>query len=211
MQTSQQQTSSAEIAALRRAMRARRNALPLRYRALAAERIASVAVRHRLLRPGMRIGAYLPFGSELNVLPLMLRAVALGCEVFVPRITNERERRMEFASWTPSAVTRSNRFGIHEPRESHRCVAALRRLDVIFLPLVAFSADGWRLGSGAGFYDRRLAIRRTSSWRRPRLIGVAYDAQRVNGGSLRSWDVPLDAALTESGFYPSSRSQEESR
>jgi 5-formyltetrahydrofolate cyclo-ligase len=196
-------------------MRARRNALPLRQRAAAAASIASFAMRNRLLRPGLWIGAYLPFGSEVDALPLIRRACALNCRVFVPRITNERARRMEFAPWVSSSVTRRNRFGIDEPATAHRHVVPVRRLDIIFLPVVAFSEEGWRLGSGAGFYDRRLAIRRTSTWQRPRLIGIAYDAQRVDGGHLRprprSWDVPLDAVITESGFYRSSRSQEESR
>jgi 5-formyltetrahydrofolate cyclo-ligase len=212
MQTSSvSHTSPTQIAALRRAMRARRNALPLRDRAAAAANIASFAVRNRLLLSGMWIGAYLPFGSEVDVLPLMRRACAHSCRVFVPRITNERARRMEFVPWVAGLGLRRNRFGIDEPTKTPRYVAPLRRLDVIFLPLVAFSDAGWRLGSGAGFYDRRLAIRRMSAWRRPRLIGIAYDAQRVDAGHLRPWDVPLDAVITESGFYRSSRAHEESR
>jgi 5-formyltetrahydrofolate cyclo-ligase len=214
MQTGKR-SSSSEIAALRRAMRARRNALPMRQRVVAAKKITALAVRHRLLRSGMWIAAYLPFRSEMDALPLMRRACALDCRVFVPRVTNERARRMEFVPWSAESITRRNRFNIDEPAQAPRSVAPLRRFDVIFLPLVAFSADGWRLGSGAGFYDRRLAQLRTSHWRRPRLIGIAYDAQRVDSGHLRPhsrpWDVPLDAVLTESGYYLSSKSPEESR
>lgn len=82
----------------------------------------------------------------------------------------------------------------------------VRRLDVILLPLVAVDARGWRLGSGAGFYDRSLAhLRYGRRWRRPRLIGVAYEFQRVAQLEPQPWDVPLDAVVTERGFYPTAR------
>jgi hypothetical protein len=63
-------------------------------------------------------------------------------------------------------------------------------------------AHGTRLGTGAGFYDRCLHhLRAGRRWRRPRLIGVAYDFQRVAALAAGAWDVPLDALLTEKDFH----------
>ena len=79
---------------------------------------------------------------------------------------------------------------------------AVRNLDLVLLPLVAVDANGTRLGTGAGFYDRCLQhLRAGRRWRRPKLIGLGYEFQRVAGLAARTWDVPLDALLTEKDLY----------
>ena len=72
------------------------------------------------------------------------------------------------------------------------------------VPLVAVDPHGTRMGTGAGFYDRCLQHLRTGrSWRRPKLIGLGYEFQRVAALAARAWDVPLDALLTEKDLYAS--------
>jgi 5-formyltetrahydrofolate cyclo-ligase len=54
---------------------------------------------------------------------------------------------------------------------------------------------------GAGFYDRALRRRldRSATWRRPRLIGVAYACQQLPLIPASPWDVPLDLVVTDRG------------
>ena len=93
-------------------------------------------------------------------------------------------------------------YGIAEPDHAPHDRIDARNLDVIFMPLVAFDRHGFRLGSGAGFYDRSLRhLNRSRSWRRPKLIGVAYDHQLTTALIPSAWDVPMDAVLTESRIY----------
>ncbi len=70
------------------------------------------------------------------------------------------------------------------------------------MPLVGFDSCGHRLGMGAGFYDRALRPRldRTQSFRRPRLIGIAYSVQQVERLEPAPWDVALDLVVTERGI-----------
>jgi 5-formyltetrahydrofolate cyclo-ligase len=69
------------------------------------------------------------------------------------------------------------------------------------VPLLAFDDRGSRLGSGAGFYDRCLAhLHAERQWRRPKLIGVGYEFQRVAQLLPQRWDIPLDAVITEQCF-----------
>jgi 5-formyltetrahydrofolate cyclo-ligase len=73
---------------------------------------------------------------------------------------------------------------------------------VLFVPLVAFDAQGNRLGMGGGYYDSSLAyLRMRRTFRKPKLIGVAYDFQRVAALPCEPWDVPLDAVLTDRALY----------
>ena len=78
-----------------------------------------------------------------------------------------------------------------------------RRLDLVLVPLVAIDPRGTRLGTGAGFYDRCLQhLRAGRRWRRPKLIGLGYEFQRVAALAAAPWDVPLDALITEKDLYP---------
>lgn len=75
-------------------------------------------------------------------------------------------------------------------------------LDVIVMPLAAFDDHGNRIGMGGGYYDRTLAAAASApGWRRPTLIGLAFEAQRVAPIPAREWDVPLDWVATEAGVY----------
>lgn len=188
---------------LRRDMRARRRAVSDEQYATAGSSLARVALRHRLLKPGRRIALYLPYGREIDSRCIMRMALRLRCRVYVPVVTDLRAHRMEFVRLLPGGRLRRNRFGILEPPRYGCERIAVRELDLILLPVVAVDPHGWRLGSGAGFYDRRLHhLRRGRRWRRPRLIGLAYEFQRVARLEPASWDVPLDAILTDRAFYP---------
>ena len=149
----------------------------------------------------MRIGAYLTVGPELDTLPLLELAAKRGWEVFVPRIDSLRGARMSFVRF--AGELRVNRYGIPEPADSREADRiAPRWLDVVFVPLLGVGPNGERLGAGAGFYDRAFAHRLLRrAWRKPQLVGIAYDAQRLDSFASASWDVPLDALITESGFH----------
>lgn len=95
-----------------------------------------------------------------------------------------------------------NRYGILEPAPSGRNLVHVTQLDLIIAPLVAVDRRGWRLGSGAGYYDRCLHPRlRSPRWRHPLFVGLAYEFQRVERLEPAVWDVPLDALLTEQRLY----------
>jgi 5-formyltetrahydrofolate cyclo-ligase len=65
--------------------------------------------------------------------------------------------------------------------------------EVLFMPLVGFTARGERLGQGGGFYDRWLAAHPQSI-----AIGMAWDAQEVDELPLEGHDMPLSAIVTQS-------------
>jgi 5-formyltetrahydrofolate cyclo-ligase len=185
---------------LRREMRARRRALSPEQRAQAARRFALLVNRARLLRAGRQIAVYLAQGAEADLHWVIDAARRRGCGLYLPVIADYRAHRMEFHLFDAASTLRPNRYGIPEPER--RAPTPVARLDVVFAPLVAFDLRGSRLGSGAGFYDRALQRRRRDrKWRRPRIIGVGYECQRVAHLESRPWDVGLDAVLTERGLY----------
>ncbi|WP_331612464.1 5-formyltetrahydrofolate cyclo-ligase [Povalibacter sp.] len=191
---------------MRLEMRKRRRALPASTRAAAARSLASILSRKRILRPGAHIAVYLAHGAEIDLAQVITRARRAGCRLYLPAIVSIEKGSMQFVRFDAGQPLRRNRFGIYEPELRTSPRIAVRRLDAVLLPLVAVDVRGWRLGSGAGFYDRRLNhLRSGRRWRRPKLIGIAYDFQRVPILSPQPWDVPLDAVVTERAFYPSHR------
>jgi 5-formyltetrahydrofolate cyclo-ligase len=186
-------------AELRRAIRERRRAVSLKEARAAARRLLRLAIHHRLLM-ARRIGFYLPTAEEIDLLPLINAALWLNRECYLPVVPPRAAQPLWFSRLTARPTWYRNRFGIHEHASPRRVRA--RALDILFLPLVAFDGEGNRLGMGGGFYDATLGyLRHRRVWRKPRLIGVAYEFQRVPRLPREPWDIPLDAVLTDRAFH----------
>ncbi|HSP32348.1 MAG TPA: 5-formyltetrahydrofolate cyclo-ligase, partial [Halomonas sp.] len=95
-----------------------------------------------------------------------------------------------------------NRLGICEPDLRFSAQRRTRLpawvLDTLIVPLVGFDAKANRIGMGGGFYDRSLAFMRRPG-PSPTLIGVAHACQQVALLPVESWDVPLQAVVSDQG------------
>jgi len=69
--------------------------------------------------------------------------------------------------------------------------------DQVLVPLVAFDAQGYRLGYGGGYFDRTLAALAPP----PATIGVGFEVGRVDSIAPEAHDIPLDHIVTEAGFF----------
>lgn len=184
---------------LRRQLKAARNAVGTHARRQAARDAMRLALRAGVLLRARRIGFYLPQHGEFDVRPLMNQALWMGRECCLP-ILPRRGRVMRFGRMHDGTRMTPNRYGIPEPVDARPRHA--RQLDVLLMPLVGFDATGRRLGMGGGYYDATLAfMRHRRHWRKPRLVGVAYECQRVDALPHDPWDMPLDAVLTECRLY----------
>lgn len=192
---------SAARQALRRQMRKLRAGLTPQVQHHAARSFARQAHRARLLKPGLKVAAYVAVRNEADLAPLIASALKLGCRVYLPRVVNLTAGRMEFLRYTGPKQLRRNALGLLEPVSSAPRIAP-RELDRVFMPLAAFDLQGHRLGTGGGFYDRRFAfVGSRRLWRKPRLIGVGYEMQRVPSVPTEPWDILMDAVMTERRLY----------
>ena len=197
----QQSNQLPDKAALRRHLRARRLALDAAHRHAASHALVSLALRHHLLAKGRRIGLYMPAHSEVDVMPLLARALAMQAHCFLPIVPRRGRKRMWFSQLGERPAWVLNRYGIPEYRHPLAKRARVHSLDLLFMPLLGFDPRGFRLGMGGGYYDASLAyLNRLRRWRRPRIVGVAFSAQEVERIPNDSWDIPLDAVLTEREF-----------
>ena len=182
-------------------MRERRRAVPVRERLDAAAAMASHLLPELAAHDG-RIGGYWAVGGEL---PLHAVQPALPATLRWCLPVLHDDRRLRFREWRAGEALAPNRHGIPEPTQGPLLDAGT--LTIVLVPLLAFDAKGNRLGQGGGWYDRSFAFRRAGTEGpsapapSPRLIGIAYDEQRVDALDAAEWDVPLDAVATPSAFH----------
>jgi len=187
---------------LRRRLRAARAALgPVEQRRHARALVRSLGKQPVFLR-ACRIGVYRSTNGELDPFPLLRLAHTRRKRCFLPVLRPHPHRKLWFLEYRAGDPLTDNRFGIPEPCLRNRRIRPPWALDLLLVPLVGFDARCNRLGMGGGYYDRTLAyLRRRRHWRRPRLIGIAHECQRVEALTPNPWDVPLDMIVTEARIY----------
>jgi len=190
------------VIALRRQLRARRTALSPAEQRNHAQSLARLLGRQTAFLRADRVGAYWSGDGEIDPFPLLRLAHTRHRRCFLPVLRPHPRRKLWFLTYRPGDPLKKNRYGIPEPRLRNRRVRLSWALDLLLIPLVGFDADCNRMGMGGGYYDRTLAyLRQRKHWRRPLLVGVAHECQRVDALETNPWDVPLDTVVTEERIY----------
>ena len=102
---------------------------------------------------------------------------------------------MSFRRWYPGCELREDTYAIPIPVNEEIVVP-----DCLILPLVAFDEAGYRLGYGAGYFDRTIeAIAKAGSV--PVVIGIGYECVRVPTIHPQPYDAPLDWLITEDAVF----------
>lgn len=187
-------------AELRQSIRRQRRALTPAAAASCARQLAHHARHDRLVTGSRHIAAYLAADGEMDPLPLMHALWSLGKHIYLPVLVTFSHQKLWFAKFEPGDELAYNRYGIPEP--VRRKLIKPCALDLVLAPLVAFDSAGHRVGMGGGYYDRSFAfLQQRSHWRKPRLLGIAYEFQQQPAIQAHAWDVPLDAIATEARIY----------
>ena len=155
--------------------------------------------RSKWIREYSNIGIYYPVNGEVNTLQLINFMWSTGQQVFLPIID---KKNLLFGKINVESKLKKNRFGIPEPSIKKSAQMSANLLDMIFVPLVGFDSNGFRIGMGSGYYDltfeKRLSIKDAKD---PFLVGLAYEFQKQEYLNLQPWDVPLDMVVTELNTY----------
>lgn len=96
---------------------------------------------------------------------------------------------------TDSTILKTNSWGIPEPVDGIEIPA--EKIDVVFLPLLAFDQKGNRIGYGKGFYDRFLS----ECANRVLKIGLSFFEAEDELPGVEPHDIPLDYCVTPRKIY----------
>ncbi len=183
---------SREKSALRASVRRVMEAMPSDQARAKAEALAERALAWAPMARARRVMVYLSMAGEASTGVLIERLLEAGVEVSGPRV-DWAARTITPARLTDAMtdVVQGN-LGVPEPAPSAPGVA-LETIDVVIVPALAFDLRGFRLGRGAGFYDRLLVDRRRTGL----ALGFGLEAQLTPRVPTEPHDARLDALATE--------------
>lgn len=174
---------------LRGRMKSMRRMLP----ASACE-LRSAALCERLmqlpeLRSARTIVGFVAFRKEPDVASALAALAQRGAAIGLPRIEALGALSLRVHAQGDALV--ENRFGLLEPSASAARIEA-GDIEAIIVPALCFDARGFRIGYGAGYYDRLLP-----SLARARRIGVCYDHELLGELPVTRSDESVHAVVTD--------------
>jgi 5-formyltetrahydrofolate cyclo-ligase len=181
-------------AILRERMTALRDALPSEQRANWSHIICQRATALPEYQTARVVHCFLSIRNEVNTQPLIEHALAHGKRVVLPVfLRNSNETPCTEITSLNDDEFKVTGFGLRVPRV--RRWVDLSEIDLVFTPLLAFAemepGRFYRLGYGAGFYDRLLS--RVTA---PK-IGLAFAMQHVATLPVEAHDAALEDVVTE--------------
>jgi 5-formyltetrahydrofolate cyclo-ligase len=138
------------------------------------------------------VSAYFAIGDEADPAPLLELLRARGHAIALPRVTG-RGKPLDFHLYEAGAKLVPGGFGLSEPAPDWPKVEP----DVLAVPMLAFDGLGYRVGYGAGFYDRTLQRLRAS--KKVLAAGFAFSVQEFAELPHDENDQRLDWMATEKG------------
>lgn len=146
-------------------------------------------------RDKKHFGVYLAIKNEVDTRLLIDKLNWEKKEIFLPRFF-ESEKAYSFVKFSAWKDLESGYYGIFQPNNSKK--VSVGDLEVIFIPGVAFSKSGVRLGWGTGTYDKLLKGSKALK------IGLAYDFQIAEDLPKEEGDIKVDLVITERGILKTS-------
>ena len=109
-------------------------------------------LQHPFYQEAKVIATYLSFPHEFQTQELIEQALRDGKKVLIPK--TYPKGRMDFVVYDPQQLVKTS-FGLLEPQGDLE-VVDVSQIDLIHVPGLAFTTEGYRIGYGGGYYDRYL-------------------------------------------------------
>ena len=186
--------ASQEKKRLRREMIARRDAMPAAERERLAASMARQVTALAEYRSARTVLATMSIGSEFTTRHFLDRAKADGKTIVLPRISNEKPKRLELHAvkdFVHDLVP--GVWEIPEPDPARCRRVEITAVDFALVPALAVDRGNYRLGYGAGFFDGLLGSHKV----RPYCVTALPAAFVVDLLPHEPHDIPVDRVLGE--------------
>jgi 5-formyltetrahydrofolate cyclo-ligase len=153
----------------------------------------------------MTICGFVPFRSEVNIVPALQYWWGLGTQLLLPRV-EPKSGKMQLYYTRGPADLEPGRWGIPMPSDKLPLWDGEKRIDLVLVPGLAFDRFGGRLGYGAGYYDRFFSELQASCDRLgtvfPARAAPAFNLQVVEHVPMEHHDWRVTSIVTETGIIP---------
>lgn len=145
-------------------------------------------LQHPFYQKAKTIATYLSFPHEFQTQELIEQALKDGKKVLIPK--TYPKGRMEFVVYHPQQLVKTS-FGLLEPQGDLEVVEP-SQIDLIHVPGLAFTTEGYRIGYGGGYYDRYLEHFAGHA------LSTVYPCQ-VQEFNSENHDIPVQEVLIDEG------------
>ena len=170
----------------------KRDSIPPNVRAELSRQIVDHAINGIEKNRANAVLIYLSMRSEVETGGLLDYLLAQNKIALAPVMNMKRRTLTPYRIKAPKKDLLLHPYGMYQPNRETCAPFPVDQIDLIFVPGAAFDPQGYRIGYGAGFYDRFLPRCPQAVW-----IGLAYEVQIVADTFPQTWDVPLHHILTE--------------
>ena len=139
-------------AELRKQVLQEMKAIPREQKQAIDQALTERLLQHPFYQETNTIATYLSFPHEFQTQGLIEQALKDGKKVLIPK--TYPKGRMDFVVYNPQQLVKTS-FGLLEPQGDLEVVDA-SQIDLIHVPGLAFTREGYRIGYGGGYYDRYL-------------------------------------------------------
>jgi 5-formyltetrahydrofolate cyclo-ligase len=138
------------------------------------------------------IGLTVSKQPEVDTYQLIRKAWESGKQVVVPKC-DPNERRLSFRTLNEFSQLESVFYGLFEPIEEVTKEVDADSIDLLIVPGLAYTKEGYRLGFGGGYYDRYLQNYHGMT------ISLAFTDQLVPQFLVEEHDIPVSQIITNHG------------
>ena len=139
-------------AELRKQVLQEMKAVPQKQKIAMDQALTERFLNHPVYHEAKVVATYLSFPHEFQTQGLIDQVLKDGKKVLIPK--TYPKGRMEFVVYDPQQLKKTS-FGLLEPQGDLKVVDA-SQIDLIHVPGLAFTREGYRIGYGGGYYDRYL-------------------------------------------------------
>ena len=139
-------------AELRKQVLQEMKALPRQQKQAIDQALTELLLQHPFYQEAKVIATYLSFPHEFQTQELIEQALKDGKKVLIPK--TYPKGRMDFVVYDPQQLVKTS-FGLLEPQGNLEVMDA-SQIDLIHVPGLVFTTEGYRIGYGGGYYDRYL-------------------------------------------------------
>lgn len=175
-------------AELRKQVLQEMKALPREQKQFIDQALTERLLQHPFYQEAKVIATYLSFPHEFQTQRLIEQALKDGKKVLIPK--TYPKGRMDFVVYNPQQLVKTS-FGLLEPQGDLEVVDA-SQIDLIHVPGLAFTTEGYRIGYGGGYYDRYLEQFAGHT------MSTVYPCQ-IRDFSPENHDIPVQEVLIDEG------------
>jgi 5-formyltetrahydrofolate cyclo-ligase len=135
---------------------------------------------------------FMTHGSEVMTEKIIKRALLDKKKVLLPKTDMKNRTISSYRITSLTGCLKEGAYGIKEPVPGKCVIARPDKIDVVFVPGIAFGADLHRIGYGKGYYDswlKKIPVQKR--------IGLSFDFQVLKSVPSSKKDIPMGTVITE--------------